>query len=187
VSQSIRPPALVVAALLAAPLARAAAQPASPDSSAVPVSRFPTVTGRSLADRALNFPRDLGGDVNVLVIAFTRAQQADVDTWLPALHALAERHPALRYYELPTLGRSMRLIRGVIDGGMKRGIADTATRARTVTLYLDKDAFRRALAIRDERSIVVLAVTRAGDVLWRADGRHTPERDAELERVLGGR
>lgn len=99
---------------------------------------FPAVEGRNLEGRAFHLPADFEGDVNVVLVAFKREQQADVDTWTPVLQKLASRHRTMRVYELPTLGRRYRLIRSVIDGGMRGGIPDAAVRAATITLYIDK-------------------------------------------------
>ena len=85
------------------------------------------------------------------------------------------RYPALRYYELPTLPPMNPIYRMSLDLGMKMGIPDRAAREATITLYLDKDAYRRALDIPDETTIVVMLVTPTGDILWRTTGAYTEE------------
>ena len=146
--------------------------------------RFPSVTGRSLTGRTFRLPGDLQGERNVVLVAFKRHQQTDVDTWTPHLRPLALGDPALRVYELPTLGRSYRLMRPIIDGGMRGGIPDSAVRAATITLYINKAPFRNALAIPDEDHIQVLLVDRTGRILWRAAGPWTSAAEAELESRL---
>ncbi|HXY19290.1 MAG TPA: hypothetical protein VEH83_04780 [Gemmatimonadales bacterium] len=147
-------------------------------------SRFPAVTGRSLAGRTFHLPGDFEGQRNVVLVAFKRHQQEDVDTWTPHLRPLAAEDPGLRIYELPTLGRRYLLMRPIIDGGMRGGIPDSAVRAATITLYINKQPFREALAIPDEDRIHVILVDRAGRILWRSAGRYTAEAEAELERRL---
>ncbi len=61
-------------------------------------------------------------------------------------------------------------MRGVIDGGMRGGIPDSAVRAATITLYISKGPFKRALAIQNEDSIEVVLVDRAGTIYWRTTG-----------------
>lgn len=173
-----------VAALLLALLPRpAAAQGAAAgDASREPSreARFPVVRGTNLEGRDFTLPRDLEGERNVVIVAFEREQQRDVDTWLPALGDLARTTPGLRVYELPTIATPYRLMRPIIDGGMRRGIPDRAVREATITLYLDTDDFRRALAIPDARDIHVLLVDRAGRILWRTAGRYDA---AAMERL----
>ena len=146
--------------------------------------RFPDVTGRSLTGRVMHLPADFEGDLNVAVVAFKRHQQEDVDTWTPQLRTLAADHPGLRVYELPTLSSGYRIMRGFIDGGMRRGIPDSTVRAATVTLYIDKRPFKAALRISGEDSIQVFLVSRDGRIRWRAAGRYAEDSFAQLEAAL---
>lgn len=147
-------------------------------------TRFPNVTGRSLTGRTCHFPGDFEGERNIVLVAFKRHQQEDVDTWTPHLRPLAAQDPRLRVYELPTLGRRYLLMRPIIDGGMRGGIPDSAVRATTITLYINKRPFREALALPDEDRIYVLVVDRAGAVLWRASGPWSADAEVELEKTL---
>lgn len=148
---------------------------------------FPRVAGSNLEGRGFALPSDLDGTLNVVVVAFKREQQADVDTWMPFLGKTAAAHPELRVYEIPTLARGYRMMQPFIDGGMRRGIPDPAVRAATITLYIDKTPFKRALRISDEESIHVLLVDRDGRVHWRAEGAFDPARAAELAQRLAAR
>lgn len=149
--------------------------------------QFPKVVGSNLEGRRFSLPNDFVGELNIVLVAFRREQQNEVDTWAPFLKSTTGKHPAVRAYELPTLNRSYRMVRGFIDGGMARGIPEKATRETTITLYIDKAPFKKALGINTEDAIVTLLVSRDGRVLWRADGRHTEEAAvdlaAEIERL----
>ena len=146
--------------------------------------RFPQVEGRNLEGRRFVLPTDFEGERNVVMVAFRREQQADVDTWLPQLRELSAQHAGLRVYELPTMSRGYSFMRGFIDGGMKRGIPELATREATITLYIDKEPFQQALAITSDRQITTFVVTRDGRVLWRADGPITSAAAASLREAL---
>ena len=148
------------------------------------IRRFPRVVGTNLEGRRFSLPDDFGSDYSVVIVAFRREQQADVDTWLPFLRDQQFAQRGVGVYELPTLKRSYRLMRGVIDGGMARGIPDKATRETTITLYIDKSPFKQALAIPREDCIRAMLVMRDGRVLWHADGRFTEEAGQELSKLL---
>jgi len=148
------------------------------------VLQFPRVEGSNLEGRKFALPADFEGEYNVVLVAFRREQQEDVETWVPFLREQKLSERGVRVYELPTLSRSYRLMRGFIDGGMARGIPDKSTRETTITLYIDKSPFKRALAIATEDRIVALIVARDGRVLWRADGRFTPGLGAELAAAM---
>jgi hypothetical protein len=146
--------------------------------------RFPKVEGKNLEGRRFSLPSDFEAEYNVVFVAFRREQQADVDSWLPFVAAQKLQERGIRVYELPTLGRSYRMMRGFIDGGMRRGIPAKATREVTITLYIDKSPFKKALGIAAENQISTLIVARDGRVLWRDDGSFTSEAGAELAAML---
>lgn len=148
--------------------------------------RFPTVTSDNLEGKTFTLPQDFGGERNVLFIAFQRQQQAEVDTWVPFVKPLVTRTPGTEYYEIPTIYRMIAPMRWMLNRGMRSGIDDRGARERTITLYLDKGPFKRALAIGDEKSIQVLVVDREGQVLWRTSGPFTEEKGVSLEAALKG-
>ena len=91
---------------------------------------------------------------------------------------------SFRYYELPTIDKLNPVARWFINSGMRRGIPDANARARTITLYLDKPSFRKALDLPDEKQIYALLVDRSGCVLWRAEGDFDEAKAAGLEEAL---
>ena len=148
--------------------------------------QFPTVQGSNLQREKLTLPQDLEGAFNVLLIAFQQWQQRTVDTWVPFLHQLEGERPGMAYYELPTIQQMNVLARTFINEGMRAGIPDPVARERTITLYLDKAAFRRALDLPHEDDIYVLLVDRQGQVLWRTEGAFTPPKAESLVAAIEG-
>ena len=67
--------------------------------------RFPKVEASNLDKRQLHLPGDFEGDRNLLLVAFERHQQKDVDTWLREMKGFEKLDPNFRYYELPTIER----------------------------------------------------------------------------------
>jgi hypothetical protein len=145
---------------------------------------FPSVRGENLEGRAFTLPADLKGAYNLLFIAFQRDQQIDINSWLPFAKQLVKEYPALAYYELPTIYRGHPLFRWWLNTGMRMGIPDKKAREVTITLYLDKQAFRKALDMQDEERIYVLLVNRKGEVLWRVEGPFHEERERDLKHAL---
>ncbi|GCE30831.1 hypothetical protein KDA_63150 [Dictyobacter alpinus] len=145
---------------------------------------FPAVSGSNLAGRKFTIPADLEKERNLLIVAFKERQQDDVDTWMPPVKHLAQKYSDLAYYELPTITNLNPLFRWWIDNGMRSGIPDRAARATTITLYLDKQAFKQALNLPDEERIYLFVVTAAGEILWRGEGPWSQDKAAELEALL---
>jgi hypothetical protein len=148
------------------------------------VPHFHPVTGRNLERRTFKLPADFEGERNLILVAFKRSQQADVDTWTPFVRPLERDYPGFRIYELPTLASGFSIMRSIIDGGMRGGIPDSAVRAATITLYIDKKPFRQALNITTEDRIQAFLVDREGRVIWRTEGTFTQAAGDELVRVL---
>ena len=144
---------------------------------------FPRLSASSLAGKTLRLPEDFAGDRNLLLIAFQREQQQNVDTWLHEMKRF-ELSPGFQYYELPTIDRLNPLYRWFINRGMRRGIPDRNARSRTITLYLDKLSFRKALGLPDERRIYAVLVDRSGQVVWRAEGDFDEAKAASLQKAI---
>ena len=147
-------------------------------------AHFPVVKSDNLEGRTFILPTDFGGDRNVVFVAFQREQQKDVDTWVPFVTKQIAANPGTEYYELPTIKRMISPMKWMINKGMSRGIPDKAAREHTITLYIDKEPFKKDLAITDEQSIHVLIVDRAGTVLWRTSGLFSDAKGAALAAAL---
>lgn len=149
-----------------------------------PVATFPDVAGDNLNGVGYALPGEFEGDVNLVFLAFYQRQQLEVDSWLPYAVALEQRNDGVRVYELPTLSRFNRLFKSFIDGGMRSGIPDPEARARTITLYLDREAFLRSLGLTGDQTIYALLVTRSGEVLWLERGPYSDTKARALEAAL---
>jgi hypothetical protein len=149
--------------------------------------KFPSLTAADLNKQEVRLPGGLSGDWNLLLIAFQREQQKDIDTWLPVLPAVVQKHPNLAYYELPVISRMNFMMRWFVNTGMRNGIPDKQQRGRTITLYLDKKPFRDTLQIPSEDNIYALLVNKAGEVVWRTEGTVSEEKLRSLENFLNAR
>jgi len=148
------------------------------------VAHFPPVKASNLDQREFSLPTDFEGDRNLVLIAFERQQQKDVDTWLNEMNRFERLDPAFRYYELPTIERPNAFMRWFIDSGMRRGIPDQKARERTITLYLDKKSFCEALLIEDQKKIYTFLIDRSGRVMWKAEGAFDAAKGESLKNAL---
>jgi hypothetical protein len=147
-------------------------------------AHFPVVSGYNLDRQEFEFPRDFEGDLNLVIIPFLQKQQLDVNTWIPAAQELERTNNGFVYYELPTIYKLPALSRTFINEGMRAGIPDQTSRERTITLYLDKDAFKTALEITTEATITLILVDKEGNILWRDQGRFSEDKLSGLIEVV---
>lgn len=143
-------------------------------------AHFPVVSGFNLDRQEFEFPRDFGGDYNLVIVPFQQYQQQLVNTWIPFAQEVEASYPGFIYYELPTIYEMPVLNRTFLNEGMRAGIPDQTSRERTITLYLDKEAFKSALDIPTENDIYLLLVNRDGEILWRTTGLYTAEKADNL-------
>jgi hypothetical protein len=148
--------------------------------------QFPEVSGSNLQRQKVTLPQDFDGKFNLVLIAFQQWQQRVVDTWIPFVRDLEHANPGVKYYELPTIQRLNVLARTFINEGMRAGIPDPVARERTITLYVDKDPFRQALALADEGDIYILLLDEEGRVLWREEGPFAPAKGESLRQAIEG-
>jgi hypothetical protein len=132
---------------------------------------LPPITASDLNKKKISWPRDLTADRTLLIIAFDRAQQAQVDGWVAGLRLKAPGAPP--WYEVPLINNPGGIIRSFIDGGMRRGIPNVQDRAHVVTLYGDKKAVMKAMALTSEKTVHALVVDRTGRILARVSGAYS--------------
>jgi ATP10 protein len=146
--------------------------------------RFPKVKGQNLEGRKFNLPEDFEAKLNLVAIAFYQNHQDLVNTWLPAVGHLTSKHANLKFYELPTLSKENGMAKFFIDGGMRAGIPEKATREVTITLYLDRASFLQSIGETSDRTIYTLLVNQKGQILWRGQGAYTKAQEDSLEKIL---
>ena len=144
---------------------------------------FPEVSGIDLEGRAIRLPSDLAGSPRVVVVAFERQQQDDVDTWIRAAETLFSKRPAARLYEVPIIGSSPAPFRLWVNNGMRAGIPDETARRRTITVYTDRDGFLAAVGARRE-SISTLLLDDDGRIAWRTDGPADAGKVSDLDAAM---
>ena len=145
------------------------------------------MTGSNLNKEEKVIPRDLDGELNVVIVAYQQWHQRLVNSWVPLLQEFEAKHPDFEYYELPTIRRMNFVYRRFIDGGMRAGIPSTETRCRTITLYIDKKPFNDKLGISSEDDIHIFLIRRDGEILWRGEGPVTEELASSLEEAISHR
>jgi hypothetical protein len=146
--------------------------------------KFPTVNGSNLLRQKLVLPQDFQGKLNLVFVPFEQWHQMEVNSWIDLAKELEEQTPELVYYELPTIQNRNPLYQLFINEGMRAGIPNQTSRERTITLYVDKVAFRSTLEMPDEEHIYVLLVDRQGKVLFSTRGPFTPQGALQLRQFV---
>jgi len=145
---------------------------------------FPQVSGQNLEFENFDLPYSLKGELNLVIIPFRRWHQDLVDEWSLYLNILEDRYPKFRFYEIPTLSNGYKIMRFMIDGGMRAGIPDKRVRKRTITIYINKSKFKKQLNITSEDTIYLFLINKKGEIIWRSEGEFNPIKAKVLEDKL---
>jgi len=147
--------------------------------------KFPSIEGKALSGAAFRAPEGFSKKHNLVLVAFLREQQKDVDTWIPRLEALADSSEGFAFYEFPVLDKMNAVARFFIYRGMRGGIPSERARARTVTFHIDKGDFKARLGIIDESKICLFLVRPDGTIIWQSSGTWSRERENALREAIG--
>lgn len=173
---------LIAILLVLARIFAIASHAQQPDTTSL--GNFPPLKSETLEKQVVQLPQDFQGERNLLFIAFARKQQKDIDTWLAQMKRYEDLDKGFRYYEITTIDKMNRFTRWFINTGMRNGIPDKKARERTITLYIDKEPFKRLLQIPDEKKTYDMVVDRSGNVLWRATGDYDEAKGKSLQEFL---
>jgi hypothetical protein len=95
------------------------------------LGQMPTIKAQNLNERDFTLPQDLPGHKTLVLIAFERQQQTNVNTWIDGMKLIGS---AYAWVETPVIESKNGFMRAFIDGGMRSGIREVTIREKTVTL-----------------------------------------------------
>ncbi len=143
---------------------------------------LPNIKATDLNKKAVNWPAGLPSDRTVLIIAFTRGQQSQVDGWVSGLKLKSAGGPA--WFEVPLINNPGSIARYFIDNGMRGGIPGTEARSHVVTVYAKKAALMKQMGLVGEKSVHVLVVDRKGNIVESVSGTYSDAGAAAVNKAL---
>jgi hypothetical protein len=146
----------------------AGTSPSAQNTPAAAAPKMPVVEAETLNEKSLALPRDLPGEKTLVLIAFSQAQQKNVDTWIDGMNLNAVN---FAWIETPVIDPLYGFFSGFIQNGMRKGIPDLKARERTVTIFTKRADFLIAMGLpASTNTIYAVVVDRAGNILARAEG-----------------
>jgi hypothetical protein len=147
-------------------------------------ARFPPVSGAALDGTPFVTPRDLVAGRMVALLGFALEHRAELESWVPFLDPLARSCPDIRVRLFIPLGVP-KIGRGAIVSALKAAVRAPELRRSTIPLFVDVEAFTRALGIADRSHLVILVVEPDGSLAWRGGGPYSESAAAALNAALG--
>lgn len=143
---------------------------------------FPHIEVKNLADETKAFPNQFPGEKTLLLIAFEREQQDQLDDWSARLSLRAPGAP--EWLELPVIDDPGAFMRWFVDVGMKGGINAPAVRRRVFTIYAPRQDFIRILGLPDTTQVHLVVADRSGRILCKVSGDWTMDKEVHLRSAL---
>lgn len=144
---------------------------------------FPKITGIDLQGKTQELPKVFKNKFNLVVVAFKREQQSEVDTWIKAVEPILKKNANLSFYEIPLIYELSSFKRMWVNNGMRFGIPDEAARKRTITVYTNREEFFRITKMKEEK-IYALLTDASGKILWQKEGVANEANVANLKNLI---
>jgi hypothetical protein len=146
--------------------------------------RLPRLEATALDGSRLVLPDSVAANITLVGLAYQREAQDDLNSWLEPFRA--EYIPADGFLacEVPMMGtRIPGLLRGVINGGMRKAIPGESWRW-VAPFYGDIDAYSKRLGVTDRSRVQMLLLDGSGVIRWHAAGTADSARLAGLMRAV---
>ena len=138
----IRRALVLLSLLFACAVAATAQEPVIPVSELALYDPLPPLRGNNLNGRATDLPRDVSGRRALLALGFTSGSRHDVEAWTERFRKTYGPDSSCTFYEIPVLGGMVRIMRPMIDGGMKKG-TPPELRAHAMTVWQDAGDWKK--------------------------------------------
>jgi hypothetical protein len=135
---------------------------------------FPILLAETLAGGQFQTPDPERKSHHVILIAFKRNVQPQIDKWLQTLGGPVAARSDVEMYEIPMLAGGWRLMSGIIDGGMRSGIP-AEKHSSVATFYGDIQRYKNILDMDEENVCYLYVIDPQGTIRFAASGPPTPE------------
>lgn len=130
---------------------------------------FPAMEARTLDGRDVALPRHFGA--GVLIVSFRREDFESTVAWRKGL--VARVAPARQVWSVPVFPASIRLLRPLIEGGIRRRHTVDELPC-VVPVWGDPPAVRRSSGLGDDERVAVIVLDHSGAVRHVARGEPGP-------------
>ncbi len=130
---------------------------------------FPEITGDLLSYKKITIPEHCKGKVSILIVAFKRGTQPQVDSWTTPLMQEFSNDSDFRFLEIPMISNFYSWISGYIDNGMRGGIVESMHK-NVMTYYGPLDRYFTYFDVQDKKLCYLFLLDREGKIQFLANG-----------------
>lgn len=130
--------------------------------------QMPSTAGETLSGKHVVPAELVRGHVAILIAAFSHDAGMQSGEWRKAVladTALKE----IPVYELAMLEKAPGIIRGMIKGGMRKGLSP-AEQDHTVVMTQDQKLWEKYFGVENDKEPYLVMLNASGEVMWRGHG-----------------
>lgn len=147
---------------------------------------FPFVNGINLNGKKYHLPQDFNNDLNIIAIGFEREHQQIIDTWIPEIDKIINSNQTkknIKFYELPLIYELKPISRTWINNGMRFGIPNEIARARTITVYTNRNKFLEIMKMQSDK-VYIIVLDKRGKIIWQDQDEMKKNKIENLKKIL---
>lgn len=130
---------------------------------------MPSTEGETLSGKKMKPVNEVRGHVVILVAGFSHDAGVQCGPWMKAIEgdeALKQVSPL----ELAMLEKAPGMLRGMIKGGMRKGLS-AEEEEKIVVMTQDQEQWEKFFGVGDRAEPYVLMLNAKGDIVWRGHGQ----------------
>jgi hypothetical protein len=139
---------------------------------------FPKLLAKTLAGKEINFPSDTKDKPTILCIVFKDETQYMADGWTKEIIAHYS-DSVINYFEVPMLKNELKVMRKVIDGGMRKGI-DKNLHDNVATFYGKLKPYLQKLLMTNQMSCYIFLIDKSQTIQLAIEGIANADKLNEL-------
>jgi hypothetical protein len=150
------------------------------------MGQLPALTVQRVDQQRIVLPGGLGAERTLALVAYTRYQRAEIDSWIRGLRL--DKDSGIAWFSMPVIndpGDDDQ--RAAIESRILERHAAPGERSRLVPVFTNREAFIRAAGLSSSDHASVLVLNRDGKVLARAEGQFDESKAQALRETLMAR
>ncbi|AMO25379.1 hypothetical protein GCM10027034_42160 [Ramlibacter solisilvae] len=147
------------------------------------MGRLPTLFAKRLDQQQVVLPHQLPAERTLALVAFTRHQRAEIDSWIQGLRL--DQDTSIPWFRMSVVNDpGSESARTAIENKLLARHPSESERSRLVPVFTDRQAFARAAGISGTERASILVLDRQGKVLARAEGKYDEAKAQALRETL---
>ncbi|WP_321278979.1 hypothetical protein [Marinifilum fragile] len=125
--------------------------------------QFPTIHGELLSHKEISLPDHCRGKVSLLIVAFKRGTQPQIDSWTKPVLKEFSMYDEFRFIEIPMISNFYSWISNYIDNGMRKGIVPSMHK-NVMTYYGSLSDYYTYFGVEDKSLCYVFLLDKEGNI-----------------------